>query len=283
MLTALADGGVGASVGLEVATVVDASGAQLARVADAAGPGWPRLDLVEGDEEGVDLGEGRFDGEGKKEKRGVIKSRRPPSLALSPPPPLSLSSVAISALALHWVNDLPGLLTRVRRSLAPDGLFVASLWGGDATLRELRSAFAAAEMAVAGGLSPRVAPTVRAADAGGLLTRAGLALPGVDVDQLVVRYSGGPRAAVAHLRAMADSNAVVRRAPFLPRAVAAAAMEGYAKEYGDADGSVPATFEAVFLTGWALPEKGGGPVPAARGSGTVSLRDLEAALREKKE
>jgi NADH dehydrogenase [ubiquinone] 1 alpha subcomplex assembly factor 5 len=282
VLTALADGGVGASVGLEVATVVDASGAQLARVADAAGPGWPRLDLVEGDEEGVDLGEGRFDGEEKKEERGVISLDAPLPRPLTPPPPFSVS-VAISALALHWVNDLPGLLTRVRRSLAPDGLFVASLWGGDATLRELRSAFAAAEMAVAGGLSPRVAPTVRAADAGGLLTRAGLALPGVDVDQLVVRYAGGPRAAVAHLRAMADSNAVVRRAPFLPRAVAAAAMEGYAKEYGDADGSVPATFEVVFLTGWALPEKGGGPVPAARGSGTVSLRDLEAALREKKE
>lgn len=204
-----------------------------------------------------------------------------PPFSASPHTATSNHPVAISALALHWVNDLPGLLARVKASLAPDGLFIASLLGGDATLRELRTSFAAAELDVAGGLSPRVSPTVRAADAGGLLQRAGFSLPGVDVDEIVVRYAGGPAAAVAHVRAMAGSNAVVKRAPFLPRAVAAAALDRYVRDFGDDDGSVPATFEILFLTGWADPR--GGVSSKARGSASVSLADLEAALSRKKE
>ena len=196
--------------------------------------------------------------------------------APTPTPP-----VAISALALHWVNDLPSLLTRARASLAPDGLFVASLLGGDATLRELRSAFAAAELAIAGGLSPRVSPTVRPSDAGGLLQRAGFGLPGVDVDEVTVCYARGATAAIDHVRAMAGSNAVVKRARFLPRAVAADALARLEAESGGGDGSVASTFEILFLTGWAAPA--GGERAAERGSATVSLADLEAALSSKRE
>lgn len=189
--------------------------------------------------------------------------------------------MAIACLSLHWVNDVPGVMARARRALKPGGLFLASILGGD-TLSELRTAFAAAEMELASGVSPRASPTVRVRDAGALLGRAGFVVPGVDVDEIVVRYAGGPRAVIDHVRAMAGSNAVLKRAPFLPRSVAAAALARYAADYGDAAGTVPATFEVITMTGWA-PAVGAESAPAARGSATASFADLAAALaaREK--
>ena len=203
----------------------------------------------------------------------------PPSLPHPHPTPLPLPPpVAIACLSLHWANDLPGVMARARRALKPGGLFLASLLGGD-TLAELRGSFAAAEVEVASGVSPRASPTVRVRDAGSLLSRAGLVVPGVDVDEIVVRYAGGPAAVVDHVRAMAGSNAVAKRARALPRAVAAAALARYAADHGDAAGAVPATFEVITMTGWA-PAAGapGGPAPAVRGSATASFADLAAAL-----
>src|SRR5258708_2867369 len=80
--------------------------------------------------------------------------------------------LALSALALQFVNDLPGVLTQIRRALRPDGLLLAAMIGGD-TLTELRQSFAAAEAELEGGVSPRVAPFADLRDVGALLQRAG--------------------------------------------------------------------------------------------------------------
>ncbi len=158
--------------------------------------------------------------------------------------------LAVSALNLHFVNDLPGTLIQIRRALKPDGLFLAALLGGE-TLRELREAFAAAETETEGGVSPRVAPFADLRDLGALLQRAGLALPVTDADRLVVRY-GSVFELMRDLRRMGATNALVerRRAP-LKRATLRRLGEIYAERFTDADGRVRATFEIVWLSGWA--------------------------------
>jgi len=158
--------------------------------------------------------------------------------------------LAVSALALHAVNDLPGALVQIRRALKPDGLFLAALFGGD-TLSELRESFAAAESEIEGGVSPRVAPFADAREAGALLQRAGFALPVADVERLTVRYAT-PFALMQDLRRMGATNALAerRRTP-LRRATLARMAEIYAERFSDADGRVRASFEIVWLSGWA--------------------------------
>ena len=156
----------------------------------------------------------------------------------------------VSALALQFVNDLPGTLVQIRRALKPDGLFLAALIGGD-SLAELREAFAAAEAEVEGGVSPRVAPFADLRDLGALLQRAGFALPVTDVDRLTVRYDT-PFALMHDLRRMGATNALIerRRTP-LRRATLARMVEIYADRFADPDGRLRATFEIVWLSGWA--------------------------------
>ena len=168
---------------------------------------------------------------------------------LLPFPDASLDLV-VSALALQFVNDLPGTLIQIRRALKPDGLLLAALVGGD-TLTELRQAFAAAEAEIEGGVSPRVAPFIDVREAGALLQRAGFALPVTDVEKLTVRY-GSPIALMHDLRRMGATNALVerRRRP-LRRATLARMAEIYRERFADADGRVRATFEIVWLSGWA--------------------------------
>jgi len=158
--------------------------------------------------------------------------------------------LVVSALALQWVNDLPGALVQVRRALKPDGLFLAALLGGD-TLCELRHSFASAEAEVEGGASPRVAPFADVRELGALLQRAGFALPVADVERLTVRYPA-PIALLHDLRRMGATNALIerRRAP-LKRATLMRVMTIYAEKFADADGKVRATFDIVFLSGWA--------------------------------
>jgi SAM-dependent methyltransferase len=158
--------------------------------------------------------------------------------------------LVVSALALQLVNDLPGTLVQIRRALKPDGLFLAALLGGD-TLNELRQSFAAAESEVEGGVSPRVAPFADLRDLGALLQRAGLALPVADADRLVVRYESA-FALMHDLRRMGATNALVdrRRTP-LRRATVMRMAEIYAQRFADADGRLRATFEIVWLSGWA--------------------------------
>lgn len=156
----------------------------------------------------------------------------------------------VSVLTLHAANDLPGALTQIRRALKPGGLFLAAMLGGR-TLHELRLALAEAEVEVDAGLSPRVAPFVDVRDAGGLLQRAGFALPVADVDTLTVRYEH-PLKLLTDLRGMGETNVLhQRRRTFLKRGVLARASEIYAKTFAGPDGRVPATFDVVYLTGWA--------------------------------
>lgn len=158
--------------------------------------------------------------------------------------------LALSAMSLHWVNDLPGTLLRIRESLKPDGLFLGALLGGE-TLWQLRQALAQAESDVEGGLSPRVSPFADLRDATGLLQRAGFALPVGDAERIEVSYPDA-LALLRELRAMGESNAVRgRRAGLTRRETLLRAVAIYEERHGDANERVPATFEVIFLHGWA--------------------------------
>lgn len=158
--------------------------------------------------------------------------------------------VIVSALVLHWVNDLPGTLVQARRCLAPDGLFLAALLGGD-TLLELREALLMAEQEIEGGASPRTSPFLDVRDAGDLLARAGFHMAVADADTTVVSYPD-PLSLMADLRAMGETNAVnTRRKTFTRRATLMRAAELYFEAHGDSQGRVPATFQVITMTGWA--------------------------------
>jgi SAM-dependent methyltransferase len=158
--------------------------------------------------------------------------------------------LVVSALALQFVNDLPGVLVQIRRALKPDGLFLAALIGGE-TLTELRQCFAAAESDVEGGASPRVAPFADLRELGALLQRAGFALPVTDSDRLAVRYDSA-FGLMHDLRRMGATNALnARRRTPLRRATLMRMAELYARRYADEDGRLRATFEIVWLSGWA--------------------------------
>jgi SAM-dependent methyltransferase len=158
--------------------------------------------------------------------------------------------LVVSALALQWINDLPGTLIQIRRALKPDGLLLAAMLGGD-SLTELREAFASAESELEGGLSPRVAPFADLRELGALMQRAGFALPVVDSDRLTVRYDSA-FALMRDLRAMGATNVLTerRRTP-LRRATLMRMAHIYAERFSDPDGRVRATFEIAWLSGWS--------------------------------
>jgi SAM-dependent methyltransferase len=149
--------------------------------------------------------------------------------------------LVVSGLWLHFVNDLPGTLVQIRRALKPDGLFVAALLGGD-TLTELRQAFAAAEAEMEDGLSPRVLPFADLRDLGALLRRMGATNPLID-----------------------------RRRRPLRRATLARMLDIYGERFADPDGRIRATFEIVYLSGWAPHESQ--QQPLAPGSARSRLAD----------
>jgi SAM-dependent methyltransferase len=183
--------------------------------------------------------------------------------------------LVVSALSLQWVNDLPGTLAQIRRALKPDGLFMAALLGGD-TLTELRQSFASAEAEIEGGASPHVSPFADVRELGALLQRAGLALPVADVDKLTVRYAT-PFDLMADLRGMGATNALIerRRAP-LKRGTLRRMAEIYADRFSDGDGRLRATFEIVWLSGWAPHESQ--QQPLRPGSAKTRLADALRAI-----
>jgi SAM-dependent methyltransferase len=199
---------------------------------------------------------------------------------------LSLESgscdLAVSALSLHAVNDLPGVLFQLRQKLRPDGLFVGALFGGD-TLFELRNSFAAAEAATIGGISPRVAPFADVRDLGGLLQRAGFALPVADVERTTVLYRDFG-SLVRDLRVHGETNALAERSrkPLL-RATLAALLAHYLAHYAEPDGRLRATFDIVYLTGWAPHESQQKPLKpgAARSRLAEALETVERTAGEK--
>jgi SAM-dependent methyltransferase len=178
--------------------------------------------------------------------------------------------LVVSGLSLQFVNDLPGTLVQIRRALKPDGLFLAALIGGD-TLSELRQAFATAEAEIENGVSPRVAPFADVRDLGSLLQRAGFALPVTDVDRFTVRYAS-PLALMHDLRRMGATNALIERSRRpLKRAVLARMMEEYGARCADPDGRIRATFEIMWLSGWAPHESQ--QQPLRPGSAKTRLAD----------
>ncbi len=175
-----------------------------------------------------------------------------------------------SALSLQLANDLPGALIQIRRALAPDGLFLGSTLGGR-TLYELREAFMQAEIDLEGGISPRVAPMADIRDFGGLLQRAGFALPVADSDLVTVTYSS-PLALMADLRAMGAANMLTeRKRTFLRRETLRRAVELYMERFANEAGRIKATFEIVHLAGWAPHESQQQPLKP--GSAAMRLAD----------
>ncbi len=155
----------------------------------------------------------------------------------------------LSCLTLHWVNDLPGTLLQIRRILKPDGLFLAVMLGGQ-TLAELREAWLWAESETEGGASPRVSPFAQLDDLAGLLQRAGFALPVADVDSLTVTYPDA-LGLMRDLRSVGEANLLqARRRTLTKRATLAAAVRYYQQRFAQED-RVSATFQLLYLTGWA--------------------------------
>jgi SAM-dependent methyltransferase len=187
-------------------------------------------------------------------------------------------NLVTSLLALQSVNDLPGTLIQIRRALKPDGLFIGCLLGG-ATLTELRQALVQAESERDGGVSPRVAPFADVRDLGGLLQRAGFALPVTDVEAATVRY-GHPLSLLADLRAMGLTNALqARRRTPLRRATLLRALDIYATAFADPDGRVRASFEMIWLSGWAPHESQ--QQPLRPGSAKARLADALNTIERK--
>ncbi|KAF9435705.1 hypothetical protein BGZ76_005696 [Entomortierella beljakovae] len=185
-----------------------------------------------------------------------------------PFPENSLDCV-VSSLSMHWINDLPGAMIQIQRSLKPDGVFIAGLFGGD-TLYELRTSLQLAELDREGGISPRVSPMADSRDLGSLLSRAGFTLTTVDVDEVTVNYPSAIEL-MEDLRAMGESNAIINRRGYLSRDTMLAASAIYKEMYGNPDGSIPATFQILYMIGWK-------PAPTQfkpleRGTAKISLKD----------
>ena len=176
--------------------------------------------------------------------------------------------LVLSNLSLHWVNDLPGALIQIRKSLKPDGLMLASVFA-ERTLWELRESLMAAEIEIESGMSPRVSPFATVQDLGSLLGRAGFALPVLDTDTITVSYPDAFKL-MADLRGMGESGAVsARRKTFSREDTILRAASYYQEKFGGEDGRIPATFDIVTMTAWAPgPNQ---PQPLKPGSGDVNL------------
>jgi SAM-dependent methyltransferase len=174
--------------------------------------------------------------------------------------------LVLSAFGLHWCNDLPGMLVRIRQALRPDGLFMAVI-PGDGTLGELRKALLTAETVLSGGAAMRVDPFIEVRQAGLLLQRAGFALPVADVETLALSYADFD-GLVRDIRGMGVANALCGPVRALPRGIQSALVEAYPKK----DGRLIATINLVYLTAWAPHESQ--QKPLRPGSAANRLSDV---------
>ena len=203
---------------------------------------------------------------------GQVKAveRRTPSAGDDLSLPQASYDAIFSVLDLQTFNDVPGALIQMRRALKPDGLLLACLFAGD-TLTELRQSWLAAETAVAGGVSPRVAPMIDVRELGGLLQRAGLALPVADLDRTIVRYAD-PVSLIHEIRELGLSNSLEGRSRTpVSRRLMAAAVNHYQRNFADDDGRIRATIEIAWITGWAPHESQQQPLKP--GSAKARLAD----------
>ncbi|KAJ4271634.1 hypothetical protein NW762_000339 [Fusarium torreyae] len=179
--------------------------------------------------------------------------------------------MVLSSLSMHWINDLPGILTQINHVLKPDSPFIGAMLGGD-TLFELRTSLQLAETERRGGMSPRVSPLADVKDIGGLLQKAGFKMLTVDIDDIIVDYPD-TFALMQDLQAMGEGNAVLgREMGAISRDVLLASDAVYRELHGNPDGSIPATFRIIYMIGWREGENQ--PEPLARGSGDVNLKDI---------
>ncbi|PHH76653.1 hypothetical protein CDD82_3896 [Ophiocordyceps australis] len=179
--------------------------------------------------------------------------------------------LVLSSLSLHWINDLPGVLSQIHNVLKPDCPFIGAMIGGD-TLFELRTAIQLAEQEKRGGISPHVSPMADVRDVGGLMQRAGFKMLTVDVDDIIVDYPD-TMALMRDLQAMAENNAILGREMGPIRRDVLDATETFYKDlHGNEDGSIPATFRIIYMIGWR--QGADQPTPLPRGSGQVNLKDV---------
>ncbi|KAG8405511.1 hypothetical protein J3458_022161 [Metarhizium acridum] len=179
--------------------------------------------------------------------------------------------LVMSSLSLHWINDLPGVLSQINSILKPDSPFIGAMLGGD-TLFELRTSLQLADLERRGGLSPHISPLADVRDVGGLLQKAGFKMLTVDVDDIIVDYPD-TFALMRDLQAMGENNAILgREMGPIRRDVLLANEAIYRELHGNPDGSVPATFRIIYMIGWKEGENQ--PQPLARGSGEVNLKDI---------
>ncbi|WP_339764951.1 methyltransferase domain-containing protein [uncultured Hoeflea sp.] len=180
------------------------------------------------------------------------------------------ADLVVSPLALHVTNDTPGVLVQLRRALMPDGLLLASTPGAG-TLGELRESLLAAESELTGGANARVHPFADIRDFGALLQRAGFALPVVDIDEIVVRYSD-MFALLRDLRAMGMTSILAGRSRKpVNKQLFLKAAEIYAERFSDPDGRIRASFPVIHLSGWAPHENQ--QKPLRPGSAKTRLAD----------
>ncbi|RFU78964.1 methyltransferase type 12 [Trichoderma arundinaceum] len=179
--------------------------------------------------------------------------------------------LVLSSLSLHWINDLPGVLSQINNVLKPDCPFIGAMLGGD-TLFELRTSLQLAEQERRGGMSPHVSPLADVRDVGGLLQKAGFKMLTVDVDDIIVDYPD-TFALMQDLQAMGEGNAILNREMGPIRRDVLLANEAiYRALHGNPDGSIPATFRIIYMIGWREGENQ--PQPLARGSGQTNLKDI---------
>jgi NADH dehydrogenase [ubiquinone] 1 alpha subcomplex assembly factor 5 len=179
--------------------------------------------------------------------------------------------MVLSNLSLHWINDLPGVLSQVNNVLKPDSPFIGAMLGGD-TLFELRTSLQLAEQERRGGISPHVSPLADVRDVGGLMQRTGFTMLTVDVDDIIVDYPD-TFALMQDLQSMGESNAVLgREMGAIGRDVLLANDAIYRQLHGNEDGTIPATFRIIYMIGWRKsPDQA---KPLARGSGEMNLKDI---------
>ncbi len=179
--------------------------------------------------------------------------------------------LVLSSLSMHWINDLPGILSQINNVLKPDSPFIGAMLGGD-TLFELRTSLQLAEQERRGGISPHVSPLADVRDVGGLLQKAGFKMLTVDVDDIIVDYPD-TFALMQDLQSMGENNAILgREMGPIRRDVLMANEAIYRELHGNPDGSIPATFRIIYMIGWREGENQ--PKPLARGSGELNLKDI---------
>ena len=181
----------------------------------------------------------------------------------------------VSGFAWHWVNDLPGLLMALRGLLKADGLLLAALPAGE-SFADLRACLATAETETAGGLSPRVLPMADMRDLGGLLTRAGFALPVADNETVTITWAD-PLAMMRDLRGMGETNALADRIRhFTRKDTLCRAAELYRQRFSTHDKArVVAKIDLITLTAWSPASSQQKPLKP--GTAAVNLGDALSA------